>query len=109
MRVIHVSSLAENKFSDMMMKFIKTVSEQMGVELFVLAGFRNEEGQAMKVRYGCVIIYVEICSMTRTRFETKHANDSQKFSKIFKKHGRDVWEKWDEYLNDLFEGEQTLV
>jgi hypothetical protein len=34
-----------------MMKFIKTASEQMGVELFVLAGYRNEDGVAMKARY----------------------------------------------------------
>ena len=39
-----------------MIKFMKTVSEQMGVELFVLAGFRNEEGEAMKIRYDTVII-----------------------------------------------------
>ena len=47
--------------------------------------------------------------MTRTRFETKHADDSPKFSKLFKKHGKDVWEKWDQHLNDLFEGEQSVM
>ena len=46
-----------------MIKFMKSVSDQMGVKLFVLAGFRNEEGEAMKMRYGSVIILIDICSM----------------------------------------------
>ena len=26
---------------------------------------------------------------------------------MFKKHGQDVWEKWDEHLNKLFDGERV--
>jgi hypothetical protein len=45
-----------------MIKFIKTASEQMGVELFVLAGYRNEDGVAMKARYNFLPVHLKPCS-----------------------------------------------
>jgi hypothetical protein len=88
-----------------MIKFIKTTSEQMGVELFVLAGYCNEDGVAMKARYSLIQCSCKILPHKLNRFETKHAGDAPKFSKIFKAHGRVVWDKWDEYLNDMFDGQ----
>jgi hypothetical protein len=88
-----------------MIKFIKTGAEQMGVELFVLAGYRNEDGVLMKARYDVICGSCEILPMILNRFETKHAGDEPKFSKNFKTHGREVWDKWDEYLHEKFDGE----
>ena len=39
-----------------MIRFMKTASEQMGVELFVLAGYRNTEGVAMKMKYDTFLV-----------------------------------------------------
>jgi hypothetical protein len=89
-----------------MIKFIKTASEQMGVELFVLAGYRNEDGVAMKARYSLIQFSCNILLLKLDRFETKHKGaDAPKFSKIFKAHGQVVWDKWDEYLNTMFDGQ----
>ena len=55
--VLHSSSLAENKFTDSMIRFMKTASEQMGIELFVLAGYQNTEGAAMKMKYDTFLVF----------------------------------------------------
>ena len=47
---MHSSRLAEKNFYDMMTAFIKKVGDQMGVEMVVLAGYRNQEGNQVRMK-----------------------------------------------------------
>jgi hypothetical protein len=91
------------------MKFMKDIDEQMGVKIFMLVGYEDEDGTVTKGK--CVdsssgsIIYL---SLLPVRFETP-APVQKKFIGVFKNNGDDIWTKWDEHLGSLFNHDRTII
>jgi hypothetical protein len=89
------------------MKFMKDIDEQMGVKLFMLVGYEDEDGTVTKGK--CVdscFLSIMYLSLLHVRFETP-APVHKKFMGVFKNNGDDIWTKWDEHLGTLFNHDGT--
>jgi hypothetical protein len=76
-----------------------TVYKQMGVHVFMLVGYMNSEGDAVRSKYVyCLDLCMSGASFT-VRLETDSSTPVRKqFTSTFNKVGDEVWNKWDEFL-----------
>jgi hypothetical protein len=82
-------------------QFMDLAYKQMGVHVFMLVGYKNSEGDAVRAKCVDCFSVLPIRHLIHFRLETDSSIPVRnQFTAIFDKFGDEVWDKWDEFLQN---------
>lgn len=93
--------LAEQKFAAAAEKFLKDCSLQFGVHIFMMAGYKDQNGKMLRTKYATLFYLTCIADAFCTRMESpKLHTDAKMFLPIFQQVGGESWMAYDQFLKD---------
>lgn len=80
-------------------QFMDLAYKQMGVHVFMLVGYRDSEGNAVKAKCVDCPSVLPVRHLIQFRLETDSSIPVRnQFTGMFEKFGGEVWDKWDQFL-----------
>jgi hypothetical protein len=104
---------AAKHLGDVAHKFIQDLERQMGVHIFMLVGYKDQEGRMCRTKSVTFQRLTSTSSLNEFpnefRFETEGSAPAKRFSTIFNKVGQKTWEAWDDHLHEIGEGSSVYI
>ena len=97
------TSLAEQKFAAAAEKFLKDCLVQMGVHIFMMVGYKDQNGKMLRTKYVAILCERLTCIPDTffTRMESPKLHpEAKSFLPIFQQVGGESWKSFDQFLAD---------
>ena len=95
---------AANRLGQEVKRFLKKADEEMGAKIFMLVGFKNQDGVIQRAKFSHLFILLKkVSTFCSHRAETDGPGD-QRFTHDFLSHGKAVWQQWETHLLGIWQG-----
>lgn len=95
--------MAEQKFAAAAEKFLRDCLVQMGVHIFMMVGYKDQNGKMLRTKYVAILYWRSKCTPDTlfTRMESPKLHpDAKSFLPIFQQVGGESWKSFDQFLAD---------